>query len=599
MLAPPTSAEAADTVSHAAPAVPAADALLDSLMRLAAQYFGVDAACVMPGAPDERWIGAGIDVPLRDALDELRRAIDARDTSEPLVVTDTLAARALVGDLLPTASTLPFRFAAVWPLRAPDGQTVGSLCLLGREPRELTAEDRASLDDFARVAAALAAKPAIDATQRAEAAELRARERLLSLAIAGSGTGVWDRNVVTGEIHYSSGWKAMLGYADDEVSDRIEDSYVRLHPDDVAYVKATMHAHFEGLTPNYEVEHRIRCKDGSYKWICSRGKVVSRDEAGNALRMIGTSTDVTSMRAMSETLRETVSLITSLTNEVPGLVFQCRLRPDGHSFFSYASAGIAEIYELTPDQVATSSACIDALIHPDDFEVYRASLQTSAERLSPWHLEYRVQLPQQGLRWRQGDAKPQRLADGSTLWHGFITDATERKRIEAELHEFATIDSLTRLPNRRHFMAQLEARLASLRRNGAPASAVMMCDLDHFKSINDHWGHAVGDQALRHFADVLRSHLRADDVAGRIGGEEFAVLLGSVDLEGALAVAQRIRLQIAGHPLVIDDDHIRLTVSIGVTEITGVDADAGAALSRSDLALYRAKKNGRNRIESQ
>ena len=77
------------------------------------------------------------------------------------------------------------------------------------------------------------------------------------------------------------------------------------------------------------------------------------------------------------------------------------------------------------------------------------------------------------------------------------------------------------------------------------------------------------------------------------------MLLGSVDLEGALAVAQRIRLQIAGHPLVIDDDHIRLTVSIGVTEITGVDADAGAALSRSDLALYRAKKNGRNRIESQ
>nr|WP_211950673.1 sensor domain-containing diguanylate cyclase [Cupriavidus yeoncheonensis] len=433
---------------------------------------------------------------------------------------------------------------------------------------------------------------------REEFESLRKRERLLALAIAGSGTGIWDRHVATGEIHYSSGWKSMLGYADSEVSSRIEDSYLRLHPDDLEYVKATMQAHFDGRSDSYEVEHRIRCRDGSYKWVCSRGKVVDRDSTGRALRMVGTTTDITSLRTMSEGLREAVNLITNLTNEVPGLVFQYRTLPGGRSFFSYASAGIRDIYELTPAQVAADASCIDALIHPADLAAYRASFGASAAQLSPWHLEYRVQLPMQGLRWRQGDARPQRLPDGSVLWHGFITDVTERKRIEAELQELATIDSLTGLPNRRHFMTQIEARLASLQGGRGTGLALMMCDLDHFKSINDRWGHGVGDRALRHFGSILRAQLRPGDMAGRLGGEEFGILLDSADLRAAIGVAGRIQQRTAEYPLIEHEQRIDLTVSIGVTLMTAADTNAEAPLSRSDLALYRAKKGGRNRIES-
>jgi diguanylate cyclase (GGDEF)-like protein len=312
--------------------------------------------------------------------------------------------------------------------------------------------------------------------------------------------------------------------------------------------------------------------------------------------MIGTSTDITSMREMDERLRESASLITSLTNEVPGLVFQRRQLPDGRALFSYASAGIAEIYELTPEQVAHDAACVDARIHPDDLEAWRASFETSAAILAPWHLEFRVQLPQQGLRWRQGDARPQRLVDGTTVWHGFITDVTERKRIEAELQEFASTDSLTRLPNRRHFMARIEAQLTQARRGGSGA-AVMMCDLDHFKSINDRWGHAIGDDVLRHFAEILRTQLRAGDLAGRIGGEEFAILLAAADLEGAQSVARRIQERFAAEPLAADGAAVVLTVSIGITIMNAADLSAEAALTRSDFALYRAKKGGRNRIE--
>ena len=313
--------------------------------------------------------------------------------------------------------------------------------------------------------------------------------------------------------------------------------------------------------------------------------------------MIGTTTDISAIRGMSERLQQTVDLLTNLTNEVPGLVFQYQRTPAGDSSFSYASAGIQDMYELTPEQVATNDAPVNRLIHPDDLPGYRMSFDVSAASLTPWHFEYRVWLPRQGLRWRQGDARPVRLVDGSTLWHGFITDITERKRIEAELHEFATVDFLTQLPNRRHFMMQIEAELMKVQRALDRHSAVLMCDLDHFKLINDQWGHAVGDQALRHFAAIVRDQLSEWDLVGRVGGEEFAVVLSGKDIAQASAFAQLLQQRITEVPLRVGDQRIPLTVSVGVSAIMASDTSADAALSRSDEALYRAKKNGRNRIE--
>ncbi len=494
-------------------------------------------------------------------------------------------------------NTLRLRFYAGCPLRDSNGETLGAICLLDTRPRELDHAERECLRDFARLAVMILERDHTAAQLKEDQDALREREKRMALAIAGSGTGIWDRNIITNEIHYSAGWKAILGYADWELSNQINDSYQRVHPDDLAYVQATIQAHFDQKTQSYEVEHRIRCKDGSYKWISSRGKVVSRDSTGRPLRMIGTTTDITAMRAMSERLQENVDLITSLTNEVPGLVFQYRLLPGGESFFPYASAGIEDIYEITPQQVATSAAVIDTIVHPDDLAAYRASLALSAANLTPWHLEYRVELPRQGLRWRQGDAQPRRLEDGGTLWHGFITDVTERKRIEAELKEFATIDFMTQLPNRRHFMVQIEAELARIQRAKAGIAAILMCDLDHFKLINDTWGHAVGDRTLRHFAAILQAELGTRGIAGRVGGEEFAVVLPHAGLVDARAFAERVQQRIVEAPPGEGDWRIALTVSIGIAIMSAADASPDAPLSRSDAALYRAKERGRNRIE--
>ncbi|WP_243772157.1 sensor domain-containing diguanylate cyclase [Burkholderia anthina] len=486
--------------------------------------------------------------------------------------------------------------AAVCDLIAPDGARLGALCVVSDGDFALDIAQRTLLDDLATLAEHAIGRALSEAALRERLGAIEEHSALTTLALTESGTGVWDRNVETGEIHYSAAWKALLGYAPHELTSRIEDAYERLHPDDVDDVKATMLAHFESRTDSYAVEHRIRCKDGAYKWICSRGKVIARDDNGRALRMVGTTTDITALRELADRLRDSATLVTSLTDQVPGLVFKLRQAADGRRFFSYASAGVRDIYELTPEQIAGDADAVETRIHPADLPAYRQSLQASAERLTPWRLEYRVMLPDQGLRWREGDARPQRSPDGGTVWHGFITDATERKHIEAELHRMATTDHLTQLPNRHAFMRQSEAVLRSVRATGQDA-AVLMLDLDHFKALNDRWGHPLGDRALRHFARLLLAEIGPDGIVGRIGGEEFAIVLPRAGVDAAFALALSVQRRAADTRLMHEDQRVALTVSIGIDAMRMSDFGAYQSLSRADKALYVAKEHGRNRIE--
>jgi diguanylate cyclase (GGDEF)-like protein len=177
-------------------------------------------------------------------------------------------------------------------------------------------------------------------------------------------------------------------------------------------------------------------------------------------------------------------------------------------------------------------------------------------------------------------------------------DITERKRMNAELLQLATTDFLTGLPNRRHFMASLENEHARLQRELASCASVLMLDIDHFKRVNDEYGHAVGDMVLRHLGTLMCQALRKVDVPGRVGGEEFAILLPGTDLAAAAVFAERLRRRVAESSLTTDGGIlITITVSIGMAAMAGTDADSDAVLARADEALYRAKRGGRNRIE--
>jgi two-component system cell cycle response regulator len=191
---------------------------------------------------------------------------------------------------------------------------------------------------------------------------------------------------------------------------------------------------------------------------------------------------------------------------------------------------------------------------------------------------------------RPGD----RVGLGSHVYKLVVLDALERA-FHQSLLEAGTRDALTGLANRGAIMRELKARFQLAQRYGRPMSLVLV-DLDYFKGINDAHGHAAGDAVLRAFAEVATGQLREPDLAGRIGGEEFLILLPETDREGGVVVAERLRQAVEAARVDIAGTRLSFTCSLGVSEISKEDREPGEALARADAALYHAKEDGRNRL---
>ena len=190
------------------------------------------------------------------------------------------------------------------------------------------------------------------------------------------------------------------------------------------------------------------------------------------------------------------------------------------------------------------------------------------------------------------------LFQGRTAKVSAIRDITERKKSVEELKRFATMDSLTNVFNRRHFMELGEAEFTRSRRYERPLSLLMM-DIDYFKKVNDMYGHATGDKILTIMTKACKDVLRRSDVIGRLGGEEFSVVLPETPLDTAIAVAEKLRSSISKITVVEGNKKIRFSVSIGVTSFISGDKGLDKLLSRADRALYEAKNNGRNQVIAQ
>lgn len=176
-----------------------------------------------------------------------------------------------------------------------------------------------------------------------------------------------------------------------------------------------------------------------------------------------------------------------------------------------------------------------------------------------------------------------------------LRDISQRKKTEARLQELATIDSLTGLSNRRHFLSQAHAEFERARRYNVPL-AILMVDVDYFKNVNDTYGHEIGDRVLMVLAETFHKCLRTIDIVGRLGGEEFAVVLPEASKEGALQAAERIRSAVEASHVETETAACSITVSIGVVTLEPEVPDGNALIRNADAALYEAKRLGRNRV---
>lgn len=257
------------------------------------------------------------------------------------------------------------------------------------------------------------------------------------------------------------------------------------------------------------------------------------------------------------------------------LLFRCMLCSDGGRILTYAD--ITRLKQMQEQQQLACDAVERSIVEQrfstetlESQAAYLASLAESADENA-----------------RRAEQAKQQLE----------REIAERRQLEAQLRRMATTDSLTGTLNRAQFMAQGERELERARQLDK-GLAVLMLDIDHFKSINDHYGHHAGDLALKHFVAQLQTGVRGLDFLGRLGGEEFAVVLPGVSAMIALQVAERLRSRVAAAPLMYGDQTISITVSIGVAMAREADGTLDQVLARADAALYAAKDAGRNRVLS-
>jgi diguanylate cyclase (GGDEF)-like protein/PAS domain S-box-containing protein len=180
-----------------------------------------------------------------------------------------------------------------------------------------------------------------------------------------------------------------------------------------------------------------------------------------------------------------------------------------------------------------------------------------------------------------------------------LSDVTEEVQAQQRLESLSRTDPLTGISNRRHFLSLASDELARARRHGLPL-ALLMIDLDHFKEINDHHGHACGDEVLRRFVQAVRGEIRQGEYFARLGGDEFALLLPQTELEGATVFAQRLLQLVREHPAASAGALVHFTVSVGVAALTAETVAAASIdelMRLADQALYRSKAGGRGRVK--
>ena len=384
----------------------------------------------------------------------------------------------------------------------------------------------------------------------------------------------------------------MLGYAADEL-EGAPDWTKLIHPDDLPRVTEGIREHIAGQTDVFESTHRVRHRDGDWRWILSRARAEIIN--GTLQRLTGVELDVTERRLYEDALfREKERA-------------QITLRAIGDGVITTDERSLIEYLNPVAEQL-TGWSLDEAMGRPVD-EVFRAFHEETCEPIeSPLAAAVRRARPVKSGRpslfirrdgnelYLQSTASP--IRDGGGVVIGGVLvfhDVSESRELNRKLTYHASHDALTGLVNRHEFEMRLDRALVSAK---ARESSFALCfiDLDQFKIVNDTCGHAAGDALLAQVGQLLKSKIRWRDTLSRLGADEFAVLLEACSLDEAMVIAETLREAVAENRFQWEDRTFRLGASIGVVPLTGVNSDSASLLSAADSAAQAAKEQGRNRI---
>ncbi|HEY4485312.1 MAG TPA: EAL domain-containing protein [Nitrospiria bacterium] len=300
--------------------------------------------------------------------------------------------------------------------------------------------------------------------------------------------------------------------------------------------------------------------------------------------------DITDRKLADEALRESQRAMATLISNLPGIAYRCR--NDRDWTLEFVSAGCQELTGYLPsDLIGNHTLSYAQLIHPDDREAVWKDVQSALAKNEPFRMIYRI-ISAGGKEkwvWEQGRGVFSGKEELVAL-EGFIVDITERKHAEEALEYRVLHDHLTDLPNRTLVHDRLRQAILVAEREKKPLALLLM-DLNRFKSINDTLGHDHGDLLLKQLGPRMVEVLRASDTVARMGGDEFAILLPSSDMEGATVAARKI-LEALSRPFHVAEFTLEVGASIGIAMFPEHGDDIETLMRRADVAMYSAKKSG-------
>ncbi|WP_333187361.1 PAS domain S-box protein [Microcoleus sp. B3-D7] len=361
-----------------------------------------------------------------------------------VIVTD-IASDPLWKNFRDLALSFGLRACLSTPIFSSQGQVLGTFGMYYSQPRHPHIFELQLIEAIVNLAGiAIERKQAEDSLQQLNqelenrvkdrTEQLMQTEERWQLALKGNNDGIWDWNLQTGELFVSERFKEITGYEDSDIRDYNNKWNRSLHPDDLAISQQLLQEHLQRKTPHYITEYRLWCYNSTYKWILSRGQALW-DASGKAVRMVGSITDITERKQAEEALRESEARFQKLSANVPGIIYQFLLCPDGSFSFPYISAACRELFELEPEDVLKNAALVTDLIHPEDRQNYEDSVAISALNLQPWQWEGRMVLPSGNIRWFQINSRPEAKKNCDILWDGIVVDVTDRKQAELALQE--------------------------------------------------------------------------------------------------------------------------------------------------------------------
>ncbi len=296
-------------------------------------------------------------------------------------------------------------------------------------------------------------------------------------------------------------------------------------------------------------------------------------------------------------LREAEHRLAAIADNVPGMVFQRVLRPDGGIGFTYVSEGCRDILGVEPEELIADPGIYLNAIGPAEREPLLAALRQSAETLTPVDEEVSVLTRTGQLRWLQGRARPRLLPSGEVAWDGVAFDVTQRKATEDKLLYLAYFDALTGAANRNLFLERFTYARKAADKAGR-ILGVLSLGFDRFGIINTTMGHAAGDQVLTTAAERLQQCLTPGDTLARAGGDRFLVLLANVADEDDVAGAVERIMSASSTPLQVNGEEIDLTVCVGVARYPTDGGDAETLIKNADTALGLAKGQGPESVQT-